>query len=190
MKRSQFKAIVKECLVEILRDNMEMFQEAAPRGRATKKARAQAQQKVKRSLRNLVQEQAPRQPPQYQQYAQQQYAQQQPPPRRSGPPTVQEMILSAASTLNQQNAMGEMSSRAIGYEAPQQPQMPVDEGYQSYSAYGNTPMPHDPRVGGMGGGMMPPQQMPPQALPQDPPIPGGADADGDSHWAQLAFFDQ
>ena len=173
MKRSEFKAIVKECLVEILRDNMEIFQESAPsQGRAKKKTRGQ-NQKVKRSLMNLVQEQAPRQRPSPQQLM---HPQPQIPPQRSGPPSVQEMILSAASTMAQQNAQGEMSSRGIDYAPMSVPQQQVQM-HEGHSAYGQPPVPYSSN-------MMPAQQ----EIPQGVPIPG--DMDGDSHWAKLAFFDQ
>lgn len=184
MKRSEFKAIVKECLVEILRDNMDVFQEAkAPKGRATKKAKAQSQQRVKRSLMNLVQEQAPRQRPvpQQQMHPQQQQ-------KRTGPPSLQEMVLSAAATMNNQNANGEMSSRSV-YETPsQQAQQPIDEGYVQYAAYENqAPM---PQTQGMPPQQQQQQQQQMQAPSQEPYVPGMDQMDGDSHWAQLAFFDQ
>jgi hypothetical protein len=193
MKRSDFKAIVKECLVEILRDNMELFTESPISPSVNKKRQmrgnATRPQKntVKRSLRNLVQEQERRPSPQprtMSQHPQQQ--QQQRRPQLSGSPTVQDMILSAASTMTQQNSNGEMSSRSIGMGdamggMQQQQMQPMNEGYSDYAAYGNSmPIPSDPGMGGM---------MPPMPIPSAPAPDMGGAVDGNSHWAQLAFFD-
>lgn len=185
MKRSEFKSLVKECLVEILRDNMELFTESSPtpKGRATKKAvRSKgSKKKMKQTLMTLLEDhqQLPQARPQMRPMPQNR--QQQP---QGSASDLQSLILSAAATMQQQNSMGEMNSRSIEsgpvYQSPVMQQMPQQmDSDPGYSAYGNVPIPHSHMSNG-GVGVPIPHTSPSY----------GPDVDGESRWSKVAFFDQ
>jgi len=173
MKRSEFKAIVKECLLEIFGEVLlsETNQRKMMSSAINKGSTQQMVRNNKRSLNSLMQKGNVKNP---------NIAGRQPIHRQHNhisPPTMTEMILSAKSTMEDQNSKGEMSARPMemlsvpgggegGY---------VQEGFDGYGgAYGNAPIPQSNLMNSAGVAS----------------IGSGADIDGDSHWATVAFFDE